>query len=190
MLGLSIFSLVSGGINIISSALVIAQGALWLNTTASVPMLAKALAEVTGAELRTAANGCCSGTFVQLRGLAIAAIVFACFEMIVGFALGFGISIPFFLEYTGGDTSFLPLAGWFIHVVGNAAIVGALNISMSVATLNLLQVFSVILESRKPAPSAKAAIPDGPATKVLEWAASGAATASFNPVAAATQGEV
>lgn len=90
MLGMGIFTLLSGGVNVVSSVLVISLGASWLGALHARGSLADELAELamlSDKDCRGCCRHCCSGTcrgkLDNVRGLAVAAIVFGVFELIV-----------------------------------------------------------------------------------------------------------
>jgi hypothetical protein len=158
MFGMGILCLVSGGWCFVSSALVIAQGAIWLQATASHASLAEAI----GVNKTLAGVGCCGGPFSNLRGLAISGIVFACLEILV--ALGMGIGVGAFLILTPSSgivcddrgfssncvfssnvaNSAYPAGIWFTFAAGASVIGGAFNISTCVATIYLLKFLASI----------------------------------------------
>jgi hypothetical protein len=71
----------------LSSALLFAQAFLWLKVTSSAGTLARA----KGVSLTVAGNQCCGGTLADTKNLAIASLVFACLEILIGCtSLGFG----------------------------------------------------------------------------------------------------
>ena len=89
MLSMGIFTLLSGGVTIISSILVIACGYQWLCAAASRGSLQSHLDELAllrDRDCRGCCRNCCSGmcrgVFDNIRGLAIAAITIAVFELI------------------------------------------------------------------------------------------------------------
>ena len=97
MVGLGVFTLLSGGVSVVSSVLVIAMGAQWLAATAARGVLSSHVEEL--AQLREkdcvgccrhCCSGMCRGVFDNIRGLAIAAIVFGVFELI-GYVAPFGV---------------------------------------------------------------------------------------------------
>jgi hypothetical protein len=161
MIGMGILCLVSGGWCVVSSALVIAQGAIWLEATASHASLAEAM----GKNKTLAGVGCCGGPLSNLRGLAIAGIVFACLEILIALGMGIGIGALGILTPLGGtirvcdpnfnsfcDWVFVPnLASpffsfgiWLTYAAGASAIGGAFNISICVATTYLLKMLASI----------------------------------------------
>jgi hypothetical protein len=96
MLAMGLFTLLSGGVNIVSSLLVIAMGGQWLVATASRGSLQEHLEELALLRekdcvgcCRNCCSGMCSGVFDNIRGLAVAAIVFGVFELI-GYVGPFG----------------------------------------------------------------------------------------------------
>ena len=97
MIAMGTFSLLSGGVNIISSFWVIALGRLWLSATASHGSLKRhfdELALLHDEDGRGCCRNCCTlrcaGTFDNIRGLAITAIVWGLFEL-VAYVVAFSI---------------------------------------------------------------------------------------------------
>lgn len=188
MLGLGILCMISGGLCVISSVLIIVQGALWLRVSSSPATLAKAVSELRIAGVA----GCCSSTTNNLRNLAISAIVFSSLELLVGFGAGLGLGV-WFLTRSFFCSNFFPfncsqrfngpyLVGqWLLFASGTSLITGALNISMSVLTLHTLQLLSNITSSpvvADPQPQVMVAAPNGKDVEV-----------SVNPLAGATQAQ-
>ena len=131
--------------------MVIAQGFIWLQATASHATLAEAL----GKNKTIAGVGCCGGPLANLRGLAIAGIVFACLEILTALGVGIGIGAFIFLTPISGSGSswswnngcanpFYQTGIWLTYAAGASAIGGAFNISICVATLNLLHMLASI----------------------------------------------
>lgn len=83
-MGLAGLCFFSGSLSIVSSALVFAQGLLWLQVSSTAESLGSAIA--MGRTL--AGNDMCGGTLSNIRGLAIASIVFASLEIIAGLVAG------------------------------------------------------------------------------------------------------
>ena len=156
MIGMGIFFLLSGGLCFVSSALVIAQGFIWLQATASHATLAEAL----GKNKTIAGVGCCGGPLENLRGLAIAGIVFACIEIVMAVGVGIGVGAFVFLTPISGSVwagswcgtvtvdnmanPFYQSGIWLTYAAGASAIGGAFNISICVATFNLLHMLASI----------------------------------------------
>jgi hypothetical protein len=103
MLCMGIFTLLSGGVSVVSSSLVIAMGIQWLTAVASPGSLVthlEALSLLREKDCRGCCRNCCSGmcrgTFDNIRGLAIAAITFGVFELltyVISFSfLGLGLA--------------------------------------------------------------------------------------------------
>jgi hypothetical protein len=89
VVGMGIFTLLSGGVNVISSILVISLGASWLralHARDSLPDELAKLAKQSDKDCRGCCHHCCSGTcrgtLDNVRGLAVAAIVFGVLELI------------------------------------------------------------------------------------------------------------
>lgn len=83
-MGLAGLCFFSGSLSIVSSALVFAQGLLWQQVSSTAESLGSAIA--MGRTL--AGNDMCGGTLSNIRGLAIASIVFASLEIIAGLVVG------------------------------------------------------------------------------------------------------
>jgi hypothetical protein len=90
MLSMGIYTLLSGGLNVISSCLVIALGSKWLAATSPGTPLKAHLDELDllrEKDCRGCCRNCCSGqcrgVLDDVRGLAIAAITFAVLELLV-----------------------------------------------------------------------------------------------------------
>lgn len=170
MLGLGVLGVLSGGIVLVSSVLMIAQGALWLDATKT----AEALAAATVALQRSGGlnASCCQGTLFTLRSLAIAGIVFASLEILAGAGVGAGYGYTVMNERICGtgrteiscaelsitaDTRIMnihpdtPLGVYLIYVAGNAFIAGPLNVAMSAATLQLLQLVASLASPKEAA---------------------------------------
>ena len=158
MVGLGILCMLSGGLCFVSSALVIAQGALWLQVTESFASLAGAM----GKNKTLAGTGCCGGPLANLRGLSIAGIVFGCLEIILGAGVGLSIGAITLMPITGfcctncgswnqncGSQNlinpFWQTGAWLTYAGGASLISGAFNISMSVATMHLLNMLNSIV---------------------------------------------
>jgi hypothetical protein len=200
MLGLGILGAFSGGFCLISSILVLVQGALWLNASSSVPSLAIAVNEMA----TTPGIACCGGTFTKLRGLAISGIVFACIELLLALGIGIGIGYAYVVNgaiyscycpayysctcSNNGVINYYTGVGiWLFYAAGNSIIAAALNISLSVATLHLLQIFAAVESSPSPAQMHPVAV----ASRTMGWAAasSGAGAVSDWSASAAAKTE-
>ena len=90
MVGMGVFTLLSGGVNVLSSLLVVALGVVWLRALRSRGSLADALdelAKLSDKDCRGCCRNCCSGAcrgaLDNVRGLAIAVICFGVFELII-----------------------------------------------------------------------------------------------------------
>ena len=187
VLGLGILGAFSGGFCFVSSIIVLVQGALWLLATSSGPSLAFAVVDWS----MTSDTACCGGTFIKLRGLAIAGIVFACVEVLLGLCVGIGVGYIYVLSgvsqppnvscssyypyncqcYVTSPSVINPIVAlgiWLFYAAGNSIIVAALNISLSVSTLHLLRVFAAI-QSSSPPPSKPPPIVVSP-SKTMDWA--------------------
>ena len=94
----------------ISSALLLAQGVLWLNASASAATMASAKSVSTTVAL----NQCCGGPLVGIKNLGIASLVFACLEVSLACVfLGFGANYvmkPW--EWVGDSVAFFVHGGW------------------------------------------------------------------------------
>lgn len=174
MLGLGILGASSAGFCLVSSILVLVQGALWLGVTSKVSSLAIAVVELS----TTSGMACCGGTFTKLRGLAIAGIVFACLELALGLGVGIGLGYIYALNGTNANFSSFYCIGyyscryypstsinssaavgiWLFYAAGNSIVAAALNISLCVVTLHLLQMFAAINSSSSPAPAQPPAV--------------------------------
>ena len=87
-LGLGIAFLLNGGWAVMSSIFVIAHGALLVGYTGK----SRALEEVVHEVKAASGTACCTRKrHMQLRSLAVAAIVFACMEMLLAMGLGWGL---------------------------------------------------------------------------------------------------
>jgi hypothetical protein len=87
-LGLGLLGLFSGGWAVLSSIFVIAQAAQWRAATKE----PKSIDEVVGEVKAVAGTGCCGKKrHLHLRSLAVAAIVFASLELLLGMMLGWGL---------------------------------------------------------------------------------------------------
>jgi len=91
MISMGIYTLLSGGVNIVSSIMVVAMGYQWLCAAASRGSLQTHLNELallSDKDCRGCCRNCCSGmcrgTFDNIRGLAVAAITFGFLEHWVG----------------------------------------------------------------------------------------------------------
>jgi len=89
MLSMGIFTLLSGGLNVISSALIIALGQQWLQATSLGSSLKEHLDELqllSDKDCRGCCRFCCSGqcrgVLDNIRGLAISAITFGVIELV------------------------------------------------------------------------------------------------------------
>ena len=132
-LGLACLSLVSTGWAVMSSLLVIAQGCLLRSAGAS-PAAVYALRS----ESPSAPQGCCcSRRSSNLRGLAIAAIVFAVLELLLGLGLGLGLGIALGLP---NDGSLKNSANSYLRVCGatNTAGTGALSCLNTVTSADMV----------------------------------------------------
>jgi len=90
MLSMGIFTLFSGGLNVVSSALVIALGQQWLQATSMNSSLKSHLEDLqllSDKDCRGCCRNCCTGqcrgVLDNIRGLAISAITFGVIELIV-----------------------------------------------------------------------------------------------------------
>jgi len=95
MLGLGVFTLLSGGVAVFSSILVISMANTWLHALGSRNSLKehlRELAQLRNRDCRGCCRHCCSGscrgTLDNLRGLAIAAICLGLLELL-GYVVGF-----------------------------------------------------------------------------------------------------
>lgn len=155
MVGMGILCMLSGGVCLVSSALVIAQGAVWLQVTKSFASLAGAM----GKNRTLAGSGCCGGPLTNLRGLSIAGIVFGVLEILLGLGVGVGIGAiiltPFSNYYCDNgyypncnsisvSNPFWQVGTWLMYAGGASIIGGAVNISMCVATMQLLAMLNSI----------------------------------------------
>ena len=87
-LGLGLLALFSGGWAVLSSIFVIAQAAQWRAATKE----PRSIDEVVGEVKAMAGTGCCGKKrHLHLRSLAVAAIVFASLELLLGMMLGWGL---------------------------------------------------------------------------------------------------
>ena len=147
--------------------MVIAQGFIWLQATASHATLAEAL----GKNKTIAGVGCCGGPLANVRGLAIAGIVFACLEILTALGVGIGIGAFIFLTPISGSVfvcqgggwnsfcgnvfvgnlanPFYQTGIWLSYAAGASAIGGAFNISVCVASMNLLFMLASIATGEK-----------------------------------------
>jgi hypothetical protein len=178
MVGMGVFVLMSCGLCFISSALVIAQGAVWLSTTESLSSLDSAL----GKNMASYRSRCGGGPLANLRGLAIAGIVLACIEIVTALIVGLMIGAFYYLTpYTQGfscaygpyhqillvaDPNY-PIGIWLVYALGASLVGGSFNIAMGVATLHLLFMISTFATSEQkatPNPSYAAA------SQIQNWA--------------------
>jgi uncharacterized membrane protein len=169
-LGMGILCLLSGGWCVVSSVLVIVQGAVWLSVTTDQASLAESLAR----DATTSGSGCCGGPLSNLRGLAISGIVFACLEIPAALGIGFTAGL-FSLSPTGAcvtrcdgwsgqcqttcTNAFFASGVWLVYSAGASLICGALNISMSVATLHLHKMLSAVAFTKADGASQRAHSP-------------------------------
>jgi hypothetical protein len=111
MLSIGIYTMLSGGVVIVSSTLIIALGSLWLKALVSPGSLQTNIDELAKKDSRGCCRHCCSGmcrsVFDNIRGLAISAITIGCFEFII-FVVFFTLQANYFSEYffygcTGGN---------------------------------------------------------------------------------------
>lgn len=161
LIGLGVMCMVSGGPCVVSSALVIAQGAVWLSATATLPEFERVVAAMKTMSISSCAA---SGKLAVLRNLAISGIVFASIELLVGFSIGVGVGLftgslyqkslfpSLQRDFNGfiiqppscilrfNDNFWLRISSYFFYFAGNAVVAGAVNVTLSVVTLQLLPV--------------------------------------------------
>ena len=163
ILGLPLLVLLSGGSCVITAILVVAQGGLWLSATATPRTLAAATHRLrglhddcgcgSGSEGRccgTPATQCCTGKCLgeldNIRGLAIAAMVFALLDIVTVTVLAYIASMlvdntnrfcPWPQNRWCGDP-FTPAGVWMLYNVGNGVLAIGLHVALSVLSLQLV----------------------------------------------------
>ena len=156
VLGIAIFTLVSGGLAVISAALVIAQAATLLNITRSIEALSHASATnglYDGGGDCGDCGECCS-SLKSLRALSIAGIVFPILELLSIFP----VSEIFGWSYTdiGGSGScyctsiysycyvnsyyrYNGFAYWLLYAAGHTVVAAVLHLALSVTVFRLVR---------------------------------------------------
>ena len=169
MLGMAIFCIVSGGLVVVSSALIIALALQLRRLAASPTALAAArqrerereedesgggghreseaaAAAADGCECIDAeCTACCNSPLAYLRALAIAGMVVSIVEvLLIGFLLAatgdtFARSICY---YSGGyNNDRMSTSLWMLYASGNSIIASTLNLAMSVSTFSLARAY-------------------------------------------------
>jgi hypothetical protein len=167
VMSMGIFTLLSGGVNVISSCLVITLGQQWLEATST--RLRTSLSDhldelqlLSGKDCRGCCRHCCSGqcrgVFDNIRGLAIAAITFGVLEMIAlmptlailgnEFTLQYGVAItqspyyPYNSYVTCNPQADLGIGQWLFFALGHNTLAAPLNIAWGAITLNFIAVLT------------------------------------------------
>ena len=156
VLGIAIFTLVSGGLAVISAALVIAQAACLLNITRSIEALSHAAATIGLYDGGGDCGDCgeCCSSLKSLRALSIAGIVFPILELISLFPVSelFGYiytgnsggscycqyqySYCYVNSYYGYSYSF---AYWLLYAAGHTVVAAVLHLALSVTMFRLVR---------------------------------------------------
>jgi hypothetical protein len=109
MVAMGIYTLLSGGVNVVSSIMVIAMGYQWLCAAASRGSIQKHLNELAllnDKDCRGCCRNCCSGMcrgiFDNIRGLAVAAITFGVVELLI-YSVSFSLLGLFYTYGYYGD---------------------------------------------------------------------------------------
>jgi len=164
MVGCGFYAILSAGLCVVSSSLVVAQGFLWLNDSGSAATWARTLEALRKPSLR----GECCACHVRLWGVAVAGIAVGVIEtiIVVGVLAGFGAgSIVGSLTYPsqyfarlcpsvycsslgttvfacgGVNSNYFPInsmlafSAWALYAAGHAAVAGPTNIAFSVLSL-------------------------------------------------------
>ena len=142
MLGMAIFTLISGGVSVISSIVAIAQAANLLSVAPSVSGLAAALAE----EATRPRVECTCSRLGQLKALAVFGIVIAIIELVAGVPamgiIGYFLVTPYCPSYPYYDYYYYSRSGvgaWLLYATGNTGVSSVLNLAWSVVTVRLIK---------------------------------------------------
>ena len=153
-LGIAIFTLVSGGFAIISSALVIAQAACLLNLTRSAEALALASAKLFGGADCADCNECCS-SIKSLRALSIAGMVFAIITILAIFPSveAIGVLLSYNGYQGGGFNCYSPVYSYcypyynidtgiyLLYAASHTLVSAVLHLALSVTMFRLVRLF-------------------------------------------------
>jgi hypothetical protein len=133
MLGISIFNFISGGLAIISSALVIAQAACVLNLTRSSDTLVLAVSTMSLFGGGVDCGNLCNSV-TSLRALSITGMVFAIIELLIFFPVTefFGLITRGSADGIVGTVSF-----WLLYAAGNTFVTAVLHLGLSVTMFEL-----------------------------------------------------
>ena len=154
MLGMAIYTLLSGGVSVISSIVAIAQAANLLSVAPSVSGLAAALAE----EATRPRVECTCSRLGQLKALAVFGIVIAIIELIAGVSamgiIGYVLVTPFcptsYYPYYNYYYSRSSVGAWLLYATGNTGVSSALNLAWSVVTVRLIKMLRRVAAAASP----------------------------------------
>ena len=165
MLGMGIFCLLSGGVAVLSCAMVIAQASFLLHLTSSLrSLVTSAVTRHVGALARAAGNddcGCSGGTGT-LRALSVAGMVLSIVDLIwimsalpllsliysSPFSGSFGCTEPRVQTcYTISIGSYYGASFWLLFAAGHGAVTAVLNLAWSVTIFKLMRIIKMELRS-------------------------------------------
>ena len=158
LVGLGFYAMLSAGLCVVSSCLVVAQGFLWLADSADAAAFSRAVAVLR--RPGRGADACCA-CHVRHFGVAVAGIVMGALEAIVlvstlGAIGGVNVTSISFIDFNCSPiycpsynyntyycnpaeaaTPFFTFSVWALYAAGHAAVAAPLNITLSVLSLQL-----------------------------------------------------
>jgi hypothetical protein len=167
VLGIAIFTLVSGGLAVISAALVIAQGACLLHITRSIETLAQKMQVSSLYDDGGDCGDCgeCCSSIKSLRALSISGMVFAILELIslvptleligyfdskvsyynYNYYPSYGYCYPY--PVSSSYYNYYSYSYWLLYAAGHTAVATVLHLALSVTMFRLVRLLKSTQQS-------------------------------------------